>query len=209
MSAFKGKKKQSTGEQGTFSTRKPLMAGSVTSVTYDKQSKDWMFGEFGTGSAIMIAQRDCIVPDKSGSIHLKADLKKWGAWVAYFSRLGLARPYMARADHYSVPEAWPHLFDAAISQREDEAAGERYVAKVLADRAGERTYNVDAAVRQAGRRRWFNEVRPKMVAQFETRDPRPQPQSFIDKDKLFASYDEYEQEKRARVARKNRKAPEL
>lgn len=84
----------------------------VTAASYAALAKGFMEGKGGVG--FIIAPKQTAL--RGGGFAAKT-IDEWGAWLAYFMRLGVKTKFMEDLGYYTVPAQWPHQFD--INQNPD------------------------------------------------------------------------------------------
>lgn len=102
------------------------LAFGVTGANYVEKAKTFMVLRGGKGA--MICQRSGLT--RGDMKPIEADLRKWGAWMAYFVRIGRPRPtrkFIESRDYQMVPAEWPHEFDGAATVLDDENAASEFV----------------------------------------------------------------------------------
>src|SRR5689334_22501070 len=115
----------------TTQTRQPVMGGNqrsaliapqnsgescpsdlctgVTARNYAAKAKAFM--EIHGNTRTVICQRQSTYRDEEGNPFV-VNLRAWGAWLAYYKRIGYNTALMMTRDIRTVPAPWPHLFDA-------------------------------------------------------------------------------------------------
>lgn len=97
----------------------------VTKETYEPKAYAFIMGNGGTG--FMIAKR----PGVNLNGKYEATLKQFGAWRAYFIKIGKSTAFMDRRPYYMVPAEFPHMFDAQAMVLEDAANGQNFESEFL------------------------------------------------------------------------------
>jgi hypothetical protein len=88
--------------------------------------------------------------------------KQWGAWLAFFKRIGLKHGFMDRREFWQVPAEWPHEFDPLSSIQGDYEAGQAFERRWLAERSQEKfDYAVSAERRVAAAANGMRTMRAK------------------------------------------------
>lgn len=125
------------------------------------------------GKGFVIAKRDIPAKLDGDGEKIKATPRQWGAWMAYFRRIGYRNHYLLRADYWTVPAEWPHQFDMTATVAEDYAEADDYERNQAAQRFRERQFNTSSAVRQAAARKYFQHHRPTPEADLKPKAPGP------------------------------------
>lgn len=89
----------------------------VTSSSYGALAKGYIEGRGGTGFLIAPMRK----PTRGGGIAEKTT-DEWGAWLAYFFKIGHPTKTLEAQGYYTVPAQWPHQFD--VNQNPDTDYGE-------------------------------------------------------------------------------------
>lgn len=99
----------------------------VTGNNYSEKGK--LFIQLNPDKIATIIQRSSSKTDAAGNqLQVTTEsLRQWGAWRAYFKKIGRALHHFDRSDYYTVPAAWPHLFDADATVQEDHAIADEYL----------------------------------------------------------------------------------
>ena len=110
------------------------------------------------------------------------DILKWGAWRAYFIRIGYSVHRFDKCDYYTVPASWPHEFDAEATVAADYVAGEQFVEFLRMRKDEESDHRMSPVAMK------------KMVSDFKSRAPVEKPQAaprapLIDTKLLFESWE--------------------
>lgn len=105
------------------------MAG-ITAENYYAQAKTCLAAR-GTGFLIALADGE------TQGVKYRYSAKQWGAWVMFFSRIGLKHGFMAKRDWYQVPTEWPHEFTLDATVQGDHAIGAEFERRFLARRAAD------------------------------------------------------------------------
>jgi hypothetical protein len=151
--------------EGRPAGAEPQLARDVTATNFTAKAREFMRahadpdGKWG----FMVARDDITL--KNGH-HLPATSHEWGAWRAYFRRLGkyLTVKYMDSVGFDMVPAQWPHEFDASSTAEIDFAAGNAFATE--RHRATARTITPEEKARIVGRFRQLGQVmrEPKRIA---------------------------------------------
>lgn len=91
----------------------------VTRETYGRKGSEFI-AQAGKGFAISQFKTT-----KAG-VDIPATPKQWGAWRAYFIRIGYPCAWMDRQRVVTVPAEWPHLFDANATVEQDKETAEDF-----------------------------------------------------------------------------------
>ena len=89
----------------------------VTSSSYGALSKGYIEGRGGSGFLIAPKQQAL-----SGGGFTAKTIDEWGAWMAYFMKIGRQTKFMEDKGYATVPAQWPHQFD--LNQNPDTDYGE-------------------------------------------------------------------------------------
>lgn len=93
----------------------------VTAASYPDLAKGYEAGRGGTGFVIAPKQQ----PLRGGGIAAKTT-DEWGAWLAYFVKIGKPTKFMESQGYYTVPAQWPHQFDVNQNPDTDYAEAAAY-----------------------------------------------------------------------------------
>lgn len=89
----------------------------VTATSYGALAKGYMEGRGGSG--FLISPKQQALP--GGGFTAKT-IDEWGAWMAYFMKIGRQTKFMEDKGYATVPAQWPHQFD--VNQNPDTDYGE-------------------------------------------------------------------------------------
>lgn len=89
----------------------------VTATSYGALAKGYMEGRGGSG--FLISPKQQAMP--GGGFTAKT-IDEWGAWMAYFTKIGRQTKFMEDKGYATVPAQWPHQFD--LNQNPDTDYGE-------------------------------------------------------------------------------------
>lgn len=112
--------------------------------TYATLAKEFILARGDTG--FLIATK---FTRTKGSVTEKTT-DEWGAWLAYFFRMGIKTALMEAKGYYTVPSQWPHEFDENAPPEDDyEAAGHhrRVLHRRIAQEAEDRLTPDDLGLR--------------------------------------------------------------
>lgn len=140
-----GKAKQLKGFENPADDGAPQLVEGVTGGNYVDKVREFIGANNGRGFMVSTEARSLIHGDK-----LVQTLHEFGAWRAYFGRLGL-RIKIAHMDHrgyYMVPTQWPHEFAVGETSGIDYSAGNAFATEHQNRKAKEKNYGT-AAMRQA------------------------------------------------------------
>ena len=93
----------------------------VTAASYPALAKGYEEGRGSVG--FMIAPKTTTT--RHGGIAAKTT-DEWGAWLAYFIKIGKSTKFMESQGYYTVPAQWPHQFDVNQSPDTDYAEAAAY-----------------------------------------------------------------------------------
>lgn len=93
----------------------------VTAASYGALASGYQVGRGGTG--FMIAPKQTSL--RGGGIAAKT-IDEWGAWLAYFVKIGKPIKFMEGQGYYTVPAQWPHQFDVNQNPDTDYAEAAAY-----------------------------------------------------------------------------------
>jgi hypothetical protein len=133
------------------------------------------------GKGFLIASR--FIRAKGEAIEKTTD--EWGAWLAYFFRLGVKTALMEAKGYYTVPAQWPHEFDKNQTPEEDYEAARHYRERLhrrIAAEAEDRSMPADLGSRIKA---YWGDVKRTMPI---WEDPKVTRQSLIDESRLVDSY---------------------
>lgn len=105
------------------------LATGVTGENYGDKGHAFIVANAGK-TAVVLQRASSRLRDAAGDpLALTPErIRQWGAWLAYFGRIGYNTRFMRQRDFYTVPAAWPHEFDAEATMLGDYAAGDDYLA---------------------------------------------------------------------------------
>jgi hypothetical protein len=199
--AKQGSKSLAVKESGSSgSLTVSSLAKDVNATNYEDKAKAFMklnVGENGKlGFMISTENRMLMHGDR-----LIETLHEWGAWRAYFVRLGLRLTLisMDRRGYWMVPAQWPHQFAASETAEVDYAAGNVFNEEWQDRRAKERM----RAPRLASGKSFPYQQRPKKTPDSFLDKPKRQPG--IDVDQLLADYEKDKADQDKRDEEKRRK----
>jgi len=167
----------------------------VTSSSYGALAKGYIEGRGGTGFLIAPKQQAL----QGGGFTAKT-IDEWGAWMAYFMKIGRQTKFMEDKGYATVPAQWPHQFDVNQNPDTDYAEAEAY-RKRLHQRIAAESRQVPAG--------------PRLKSTWDTlkakapiwEEPTITRQSLIDEARLIDIYDREHLEREAqRELKKQRRA---
>lgn len=119
------------------------MQHDISGENYLAKAIEHMKDNGGTG--FVICRRDGAHKD-----YPKGTPRQWGAWRAYYRRLGKKLAFFDSRAYHNVPAEWPADFDAAATVQGDMHAADLWEDAEVKRRAAERfTWKMDAAARKA------------------------------------------------------------
>ena len=93
----------------------------VTATSYPSLAKGYEEGRGCVG--FIIAPKQTAM--RHGGLAAKTT-DEWGAWLAYFMKIGKATKFMESQGYYTVPAQWPHQFDVNQNPDTDYAEAAAY-----------------------------------------------------------------------------------
>lgn len=118
--------KSETGRRASLGGRASAFDGEiqfgVTSETYHAKAKAFILANGNQG--VVVAREPSAKAEK-------ATPRQWGAWLAYFRKIG-KKGYpelMGRLGYFIVPAEWPHLFDGNATVQGDNSVADAFEAK--------------------------------------------------------------------------------
>lgn len=128
------------------------MARPIEGVTGDnfvKKAKNFMaLNECGHVVAIRLYP---------GAVEFRPQPRQWGAWLAYWQRIGYRCRGVEARGYATVPTEWPHDFDVAAGMNADDQAGEMFFNRWERERS-ERRSAADAIQRAATVTRLWRQI---------------------------------------------------
>jgi hypothetical protein len=128
------------------------LASGVTGETYARLGSQFIQAR---GHGFVIAKRNIPAKRDGDGEDVKATPRQWGAWLAYLAHIGYRNNHLLKADYWTVPAEWPHLFDASASVVDDYQAADDYERAQAFERSQQR-YSVREVDFRKAARNWRN-----------------------------------------------------